>query len=505
MPKLNQEAMTSKGTPSKTAGRNGRRNSESNSSSPGRPESSAPTFEITHTPDRPRRPAKPSEIPPHEELIAWQLRTIRRSGCRGLGRSDREQAILVGESARQRRMENRILKKPHNDQGNCENTDKPRKRSCEPRPPPLSKDRDGVKHAQADTPRPTEEIPEGNSFTLGTSSREYDLSYTYIPEALRLPQSYVSSHYAGEVVDDQAKTNLTLQSSSISFGIGHHNDDEACGESYNGEVSEAQEVDVHRLYRMEAARRGFCIPCKSRTISPGTYYCANCGQDFDCTSWEELDDGAGELLKEPPALSCVALVPPPPLSQRRLATLMPKMQQGSVRDGGQNTRPSANSVGPGKSETTSPIGVSVLFPQSPSSESGKTTETKHGTQAVEASLAEVTATVNSINPASLLREKLVYSGLSPEVDTIPPTHAVRALRSVQQGGEIRRVVEPRRPTAQLVDIGPRRTETPRQGNLREALLSELHGSRSEKEPVKGGKEKRDSMDWELDILALYEK
>lgn len=61
---------------------------------------------------------------------------------------------------------------------------------------------------------------------------------------------------------------LLLSPGNIRASAGSSSDG---GESYHGEVVEAEQVDVQRLYELESARRGFCLRCRSHTIARGSW------------------------------------------------------------------------------------------------------------------------------------------------------------------------------------------------------------------------------------------
>jgi hypothetical protein len=94
--------------------------------------------------------------------------------------------------------------------------------------------------------------------------------------------------------------------------------------------SPIHQVNLQRLYRLEASKRGACLVCRTQhyaTIIPGTFFCTRCKRDFNCHSWDELPDDDISPVSESPPESELPSTPPPrpkppkPLAERKMIIL----------------------------------------------------------------------------------------------------------------------------------------------------------------------------------------
>lgn len=235
---------------------------------------------------------------------------------------------------------------------------------------------------------------------------------------------------------------------------------------------ETTEVDLQRLYRMEIARRGTCQDCRrygrDHTIIRGvrSLACSCCGQEYDCSNWEEVnDDPSHRLLREPlssppPTFRSVprspprGLRPPPPLQDRAYAACPPASPLGvgtpsraapvPVRVADQKRR-TATPAEDGDSEyctsPVSPIAVTKALPLPRDSVTPKRQPSRHDFEGRQPSEREIDKASKDVNRVGYLRYRLEKKGLANEVDPLPAVHAAKELSKATKGTTLVRTGE----------------------------------------------------------------
>lgn len=241
-----------------------------------KPSDPQPDFDITHYPDRPRRPA---ESPPDEELIDWFV-NIHLQANRAVMAERSRQLAPVGRYD---------LSAPHLYQPPVLTMDK----SCDcTRPNPSG-------------PRLTPNRSAGVTSELLSSGPPHLQGRTAPKTALERPPR--NHHQLKPAQPSMSPTFLSFTPSP-----------DSCYSSDKSEVA-----DVLRLYRFEAAKRGSCLICQTHrhaTITPGTFYCTSCKRDFNCYPPRDV------FIGHP-------VIAPKPLAERRIL----KPGEGTERVGRNGT------------------------------------------------------------------------------------------------------------------------------------------------------------------------
>ena len=286
-------------------------------------------------------------------------------------------------------------------------------------------------------------------------------------------------------------------------------------ESHNGEVVEAERVDVQRLYELESARRGYCLRCRSRTIARGTVSCISCGADFWRPFSEDLHSQSAEEQQRQPrqgSSSPPAHRPrrrrsdkpgPSPLSREaafsnaRLATLKPLMQHRDTAAPAVRLDVTPGVEGYIPEGEISPIRA-VFDPPPEPTNCGSTTN--RGVQQV--SPRELHIAMMQVSPTRMVRNSLAKRGMAPKVGTIPTIAFIQELSRLPQGQEILRTDEVR----SIVPVIDEATKTPeRDPPLSRNPVSKFHRPTPAGELKVVDKGARGSGAWELDLVSSYEK
>jgi hypothetical protein len=232
-------------------------------------------------------------------------------------------------------------------------------------------------------------------------------------------------------------------------------------------------VDLPRLYvKMEIARRGTCQDCRrygrEHMIIRGlrSLICSSCGQDHDCSNWEEVNvEPSHKLLREPlgsppPTFPCTprpppgTLKPPPPLKDRPYATGIPlpplKNRAHAVvtpllnpdLDPRQRPATSASEHDPESySSPTSPIAVTKALPLPRGSRARRLEPAKDDSQARYAPEKEVYKASKDVNRVNYLRHKLENRDLASDSGPLPAIYAVQELAKATKGTSLIRTGE----------------------------------------------------------------
>ncbi|KAH8908855.1 hypothetical protein BR93DRAFT_509287 [Coniochaeta sp. PMI_546] len=418
---------------------------------------------IKHTPERPPRPAIPSEISPRGVLMTWQRQAMETPRV-GISVRDREHMMLVGESARQRR-KNHVLSDLHSYQDirvdvDDLKADRGGSSSEHGRHRPFQasvsrQHRDGTLTNTPHTPRrPAVGTPDYVRADAGKPIRRGDGTDRHFNEAGGDLLSYTSSEYSDEGTD-RAQDRHDRHRSTRRVNIVTSSDKgEECKQRNAGKVSELPDVDLPRLYKMETARRGVCVDCrragKEHTIIRGRHslICSSCRQNHDCSSWEEVNNSSHKLLMAP--LRCPppriasslrsppgTMKPPPPLKERAFAAVTPLLiapRDQRLRMGGLDQEEDHHSP-------ITPIAVTKALPLPRGFPSRNTERAELETKTGQASTEELRRTLIDINPVRYLRRELSERGVASKVGPLPATDAVQELSTLSKGEILRTVVE----------------------------------------------------------------
>lgn len=434
-------------------------------------ERAEPIPDQTRPSDRSARPVISSELLSGQAFAPWQQQMIMEPPRVGISVRDREHITLVGESARQRRM-NRVIRDSRTYMQDV---------SFEADSPAAARGDSSSGHDRGDglhtafsrrdrdgTLTKTQHIPQRLAFATPNYGqvdedqhfRQRKGGNRHLVESVRDTSSYTPSEYSVEVPDqtrDKHNCQRPTKPPDIYPNAGQADDESnGRGQRYVGEVYEEPEVDLWRLSKMEIARRGVCVDCRRagqehfiiRGVS--SLICSNCRQNHDCSSWEEVNDSSHKLLMvpvrcpPPPAAPPLrsppgTLKPPPPLKDRALTTATPliipprSQGQGAATFATDDDRFSAASP-------TSPIAVTKALPLPRGFPSRKSNQVEAATQIRQTSEEELGRTLASINPVGCLRRELGERSILSEVGPLPAIHAVEEL-SQTPNGEILRTGE----------------------------------------------------------------
>lgn len=238
------------------------------------------------------------------------------------------------------------------------------------------------------------------------------------------------------------------------------------------EAPDVTDLDLQRLYRMEIARRGTCQDCrrygKDHTIIRGlrSLVCSCCGQEYDCSNWEEVNqDPSHRLLREPlrsppPTFPSVlqptsgGLRAPPPLKDRgyarsalpgssrdsRYATVAPSLILGSDQKRRIAT-PVEDDDSESRTSPVSPIAITRALPLSLGSMMRKSQPAEDDVELRQASDKEVYKASKDVNRVGYLRYRLENRGRANEVDPLPAVYAVQELSKATKGTSLIRTGE----------------------------------------------------------------
>lgn len=419
----------------------------------------------TRPSNRPARRVLSPELSAGETFAPWQQQVIMEPPRVGISVRDREHIILVGESARQRRM-NRGIRDSHTFVQDV---------SLEADSPGAARgdsssglDRgDGLQTAFSRQDRDgtltkTQHTPQRHAFATPTHGhvdedqnfRQRHGGNRHPVESVRDTSSYTPSEYSVEIPDetrDEHNSQRPTRPPDI-FPTARQSGDESNvrGQRYVGEAYEEPEVDTQRLSKMEVARRGVCVDCRRAgqehfiIRGVGSLICSNCRQNHDCSSWEEVNDSCHKLLMvpvrcppppaAPPLRSPPGILKPPlPLKDRALTTATPLIMP--PRSQGQGAATIADEED--RHSPASPIAVTKALPLPRGFPSRESSHVKVDTQIRQTSEEELGRTLASINPVGCLRRELGERGMLSEVGTLPAIHAVEELSRIPNGEILR--------------------------------------------------------------------
>lgn len=238
-------------------------------------------FRITHTPDRPGRRVEPSEAPSEEEcraeIAAWQRQAQAQAQAEGRA------LARVGDVARERRRGRWLsggVAQLGVEGGGVEGSSGSEYEDVVVVDDDEEEEEEGAGYISFSLPLAS--ISQDHRSETHGSGGGGSVGTTQQSKASYFPPHGGGSSSMGGIRSPRRGTLLSV--SSVGASAGYLSDGD---ESYHGEVAEAEEVDVQRLYRLEAARRGYCLICKAHTVGMGEISCTKCGTNFDYTSGEE--------------------------------------------------------------------------------------------------------------------------------------------------------------------------------------------------------------------------
>ncbi|KAK1770462.1 hypothetical protein QBC33DRAFT_528094 [Phialemonium atrogriseum] len=246
-------------------------------------------------------------------------------------------------------------------------------------------------------------------------------------------------------------------------------------ESYHGEVAEAEEVDVQRLYRLEAARRGYCLVCKAHTVGRGEMSCTKCGTNFDYTSGEEGLNSYG--ARDRPLLHAELPESSPP-SRRSHHRRSPRLAPPPL--------PSPSDAAYPETRLATPKPQTQPRRSAPADQNNAVSE--EGAPPIKAHPSQDTLhfAMMQISPTPRSRDRLVKSGLVTKSREIPQTDDMGSSP----------------PSIVIAGSPEQDPPVPALGTVKPS--SRFYQRMPSRKPGDSGEGPRGSGEWELDIVSLYE-